>query len=97
MSKLEILMNVLQLIGGIVLSIGYYPQIKRTLKTKSVGDISLAYYVNIFIGVFLMECYAFYNFITGKTAMFFVTNSIALACCTTMMILVAKYRDKNNK
>lgn len=89
--NLEIFFNILQLIGGIILSIGYAPQIWKTFRTKKVDDLSLPYYVNVFIGVALMEAYSIYNILHGVASMFFITNTIALVCCTTMMVLTYLY------
>lgn len=92
---LNAIMNLAQLIGGIILTAGYIPQIIKTFKTKSVNDISLQYYGLIVIGVLLMEMYAIYQAVVNHAAgMFLITNSMALICCTTMFILVAKYRTK---
>lgn len=88
---LDMIFNLLQLIGGIILSVGYIPQIYKTFKTKKVEDLSLAYYFNIFIGVALMEAYAIYNATKGVAIMFLITNTIALACCTSMLILTFLY------
>ncbi len=86
-----IFFNALQFIGGIILSFGYIPQIIKTFKTKKVEDLSLVYYFNIFIGVGLMEAYSIYNLIHGIAVMFFITNTIALACCTSMLVLTFIY------
>lgn len=92
---MNFLFNAMQFIGGIILSIGYLPQILKTIKTKSVGDISLPYYVNVMIGVGLMEAYAIYNALQGVAIMFLITNTIALSCCSTMAFLTWKYGKKN--
>lgn len=92
--QLTVLFNLLQLIGGIILSVGYLPQIYKTYKTKSVEDLSTAYYFNIFLGVGLMEAYAIFSAIHGVAYMFLVTNTIAWACCTSMLVLTVKYRKR---
>lgn len=92
--ELGVLFNLLQLIGGIILSIGYIPQIKKTITTKSVADLSSAYYVNIFVGVGCMEAYAIYSALQGVAYMFLVTNTIAWLLGGTMLFLTFKYRKK---
>lgn len=92
--ELGVLFNLLQLIGGIILSIGYIPQIKKTLTTKSVADLSSAYYVNIFVGVGCMEAYAIYSALHGVAYMFLVTNTIAWVLGGIMLFLTFKYRKK---
>lgn len=92
---MDYLVNLAQLIGGIILTAGYIPQIMKTFRTKSVGDISLQYYGFVFLGVSLMEIYAVYQaFVNHAAGMFLATNSMALMCCGTMLTLVAKYRKK---
>lgn len=92
---MDYIMNIAQLIGGFILTAGYLPQIMKTLKTKSVDDISLQYYGFVCLGVTLMELYAVYQVVVNEVAgMFLVTNSMALACCSTMFFLVTKYRKK---
>lgn len=92
--ELSVFFNLLQLIGGIILSIGYIPQIRKTIKTKSVEDLSSAYYVNIFVGVGCMEAYAIYSALHGVAYMFLVTNTIAWLLGGTMLFLTLKYRKK---
>lgn len=95
--NLGVFVNLLQLIGGIILSVGYIPQIRKTIRTKSVEDLSSAYYKTMFIGVGLMEVYAIYNVLSGVALMFLVTNTIAWCLCGTMMILTIKYRKRVKK
>lgn len=92
--QLSVFFNLLQLIGGIILSIGYIPQIAKTIRTKSVEDLSTAYYFNIFIGVGCMEAYAIYSALNGVALMFLVTNTIAWALGGTMLLLTKRYRKR---
>lgn len=89
---LGILFNLLQFIGGIILSIGYIPQIYKTVKTKSVKDFSLFYFVMLWTGIGLMEMYAVYNAMHGIAVMFFVTNTIAFLLETTMLTLIVTFK-----
>lgn len=91
---MNIFFNLLQLVGGIILAFGYIPQIVKTFRTKSVKDLSTTYYIGIVIGVALMELYAIYNLIHGIAIMFFITNTISLVMCVTMLILTITYREK---
>lgn len=94
---LLVFFNMLQLIGGIILSVGYIPQIAKTIRTKSVEDLSSAYYFNIFLGVGCMEAYAIYSALNGVAVMFLITNSIAWALGGTMLFLTLRYRKKEGK
>ncbi len=86
--------NLLQLIGGIILTIGYIPQITQILKTKSVEDLNLTTFSSIFIGVGLMEIYAINLVLTGSGLMFLITNSMSLILAGIMVFLILLYRNK---
>jgi MtN3 and saliva related transmembrane protein len=91
--------NLLQLIGGVILSIGYIPQIAKIIKTKSVGDFSLIYLGSIFGGIVLMEIYAIYMFFVVHTAgAFALTNTLSFILSGTEFFLVLyflkKYKQK---
>jgi MtN3 and saliva related transmembrane protein len=89
------LFNTLQLIGGIILSVGYIPQITKILKTKSVKDFSVLYLGAIFIGICFMEAYAIYMyFVLNAAQMFFYTNTIANILAGTEFFLVLYFRRK---
>lgn len=87
------ILNVLQLIGGIMLSVGYIPQIIKSYKTKSVDDFHPKYYMVLTTGIILMELYAIGLLFQG-VYMFFVTNTIALALTSTMWTLSVIYRTE---
>lgn len=85
--------DILQLIGGIILSFGYIPQIIQMVKTKSVDDLNLKTFLSIFIGISFMEIYAI-NLVINKVGhMFLVTNTMALILSGTVCILIFKYRN----
>lgn len=84
--------NVLQLLGGIILSVGYIPQIIQIIKTKSVKDLNFKMLISIFIGICLMEAYAINLVVTsGSGIMFLVTNSMSLILSFTMVALKLRY------
>lgn len=91
---MEYIINLFQLIGGILLSIGYIPQIRQIVKTKSVKDLNETYLKLVAIGVGCMEVYATYNLIKGVALMFFVTNTIAFGLGITMLVLYKIYNKK---
>jgi MtN3 and saliva related transmembrane protein len=70
--------NLLQLIGGLILSVGYVPQIVKIFKTHSVRDFSRIYLGGIFTGICFMEAYAVYMyFVLHAAGMFFITNTVS--------------------
>ena len=86
--------DILQLIGGLILSFGYIPQIIQIFKTKSVNDLNLKTFLSVFVGILFMEIYAI-NLVINKVGyMFLVTNSMALILTGIMCILIIKFRNK---
>jgi len=86
--------DILQLIGGLILSFGYIPQIIQIIKTKSVNDLNIKTFLFVFIGILFMEIYAI-NLVINKVGyMFLVTNSMALILTGLMCILIMKFRNK---
>jgi len=90
--------NLLQLIGGFILAVGYIPQIIKIIRTKSVKDFSLLYLGGIFTGIVFMEIYAVYMFFVMHTAgAFFATNTVSFLLSGIEFALVlffsAKYKQ----
>jgi len=86
--------DILQLIGGLILSFGYIPQIIQIIKTKSVNDLNIKTFLFVFIGILFMEIYAI-NLVINKVGyMFLVTNSMALILTGLICILIMKFRNK---
>ena len=82
----------LQLIGGIILALGYIPQICQLLRTKSCGDLNLKTYLYLTLGIGMMEIYAIDLYKNGNGHMFLVTNSISFALVALISFLIIKYR-----
>jgi len=82
----------LQLIGGLILAVGYIPQIIQLIRTKSCKDLNLKSYATVFVGVALMEAYAIDLAAYGTGAMFLVTNSMALVINGVLCGLIIKYK-----
>lgn len=89
------LFNMLQLIGGIILSVGYLPQIYKIIKTHSVRDFSRIYLGGIFIGIVFMEAYAIYMYFFQHAAgMFFLTNTVSTILSGTEFFLVMYFWNR---
>lgn len=88
--------NTLQFVGGLILSVGYIPQIVKIIRTKSVNDFSKLYLGGVFIGICFMEAYAIYMyFVMGQAGAFFVTNTISTILSGTEYALVMYYSKYN--
>jgi MtN3 and saliva related transmembrane protein len=85
------LFGTLQLLGGVILSTGYLPQIAQILRTRSARDINLWMYVQVVLGVCCMEAYALYLCVTTGQWFFLVTNTVSLAMSGTVVVLKLRY------
>ena len=82
--------DVIQLIGGMILSVGALPQIEQIIRTKSVKDINLTSIITLIVGMILMQVYAVHTELT----MFIITNSISLMLAITKLSLKIYYSAK---
>lgn len=82
----------LQLLGGIILSVGYIPQIVKLIKTKSAADFNIKTFVMVWIGIFFMEIYAVDLALGGNGLMYLVTNTMSLLVQSILVVLILKYR-----
>ena len=84
--------DILQLLGGAILTIGYIPQIAQLIRTRSCKDLNLNTYLSILAGVTLMEPYAADLAIHGTGLMFLITNSASLIIVLTLCVLIIKIK-----
>lgn len=92
--------SMLQLLGGIILSIGYIPQIIKMIRTRSVDDFSKLYLGAVFSGIVLMELYAIYMYIVlgvAEMQAFFITNTASTILSGTEFALLLMYSTKKIK
>jgi len=85
------LFSLMQLLGGIILSLGWIPQIVQMVKTKSVKDLSLKSYLLMLLGIGLMEAYAVRLVMTGVGFAFFITNTLSLCIVLVVVILIVRF------
>lgn len=79
--------EVLQLVGGLILSVGTIPQIEQIVRTKSAKDLNLATLISLIVGMGMMEIYAIHEEVT----MFAITNGISLTLAITQLLLKIYY------
>ncbi len=85
-----------QLVGGIILSFGWIPQILQMIKTKSAKDLNQNTFWLLFTGIGLMEVYAVSLAMDGVGYAFLITNSLSLVLIVIILALIMKYRHNNN-
>lgn len=89
------LFGVFQLIGGIIMSVGYIPQIAQILRTKSSEGLNLKSFGMIFAGILLYEIYAISLVVLESSGhMYLITNSVSTLLSGVMCLLIVYYRKK---
>lgn len=84
-----------QLIGGIIMSVGYIPQIAQILRTKSSEGLNLKSFGMIFAGILLYEIYAIALVVLESSGhMYLITNSVSTLLSGLMCLLIVFFRKK---
>lgn len=86
----EIISNALFIIAGILWGIECLPQIRKTLKTKSVKDISLPFFIMCLIAYFVY----FIGAVLIRNWFLAFSHIPSFIFISTMVILIYKYRKK---
>ncbi|ASA21337.1 PQ-loop domain-containing transporter [Paenibacillus donghaensis] len=86
--------SAMQLVGGIILSVGWIPQIMQILRTRSVADLSLKSYLLMLLGIGLMEVYAIHLSLSGVGLAFLITNSLSLSVVSVVVVLMLRFRSR---
>jgi MtN3 and saliva related transmembrane protein len=79
--------EILQLVGGLILSVGGIPQLEQIIRTKSVKDINITSIMTLILGMILMEIYAVHMELT----MFVITNTLSLILAIAKLSLKIYY------
>ena len=88
------LFDFLQLMGGVLLALGYVPQIIQIKTTHSCKDLNLKTYATIFVGICLMEVYAINLWMNGSGYMFLITNTVSLVIVYYICMLILMEQEK---
>lgn len=89
------LFGVFQLVGGIIMSVGYIPQIAQILRTKSSEGLNFKSFGMIFAGILLYEVYAISLVVLdGSGHMYLITNSISMMLSGTMCLLIKVFEKR---
>ncbi|MBE5040780.1 SemiSWEET family sugar transporter [Ructibacterium gallinarum] len=91
------LFGVFQLIGGIILSIGYIPQVVQIVKTKTAKGLNAKSFGMVFTGILLYEIYAIALAVEGSGQMYLITNTVSLLLVGTVYGLIKVYEKKENR
>ena len=77
-----------QLTGGVILALGYLPQIRQLLTTRSCKDLNINTYISLATGIGMMEIYAYNLWMNHSAGMFFATNTISLATGSMLLLIL---------
>lgn len=86
----------IQLVGGTILAISYFPQIIKTFKVKKVDEISLGFWSFLFIGLLGMEVNAIHLIKLG-TVSYAITETFNVTLCGVFLFQVVYYNIKNRR
>lgn len=87
--------GIFQLIGGVIMSVGYIPQIVQMLRTKSSEGLNIKSFGMIFAGIALYEIYAVsLVIIEGSGHMYLITNSVSTFLSGLMCLLIKVYEKR---
>jgi len=79
------------IIAAILTTIGFMPQVYKTLVTKDVKSISLSMYVVLFVGIIF---WLVYGILIDRFAIK-IANTVSALLIGTMIVLKIIYRDKD--
>ena len=90
--------GIFQLVGGVIMSVGYIPQIVQMFRTKSAEGLNFKSFGMIFAGIALYEIYAVsLVVIDGSGHMYLITNSISTFLSGLMCSLIKIFAKKESK
>ena len=75
--------------GSLILCASAIPQIIKTYRIKSSGDLSILYLITLMFGLMLLMVYSIYV----KDFVFIFGNTLALSSTGGMIFLWFKYRE----
>lgn len=76
------------------MSVGYIPQIKQIICTKSSKGLNFKSFGMIFLGILLYEVYAIAIVLNDNSGhMYLITNSVSLILSGAMCVLIKIFRN----
>jgi MtN3 and saliva related transmembrane protein len=90
---MKVFMEFIGFIAGSIAFCSFFPQIIKSIKTKSTKDLAILTYVMCAIGNLLAVIYGLYF---NRLAVW-ITNSMILCFAASMIILKIKYSKNNSK
>jgi MtN3 and saliva related transmembrane protein len=85
----SLIFEILGTAGSLILCASAIPQIVKTYRTKSSGDLSFMYLATLMLGLMLLMVYSIYV----KDSVFIFGNTLALSSTGVMISFWFKYRE----
>ena len=84
----SLIFEILGTAGSLILCASAIPQIVKTYRTKSSGDLSFIYLATLMLGLMLLMVYSIYV----RDFVFIFGNTLALSSTGVMILFWFKYR-----
>ena len=84
----SLIFEILGTVGSLILCASAIPQIVKTYRTKSSGDLSIIYLATLMFGLILLMVYSIYV----KDFVFIFGNTLAISSTGVMILFWFKYR-----
>jgi uncharacterized protein with PQ loop repeat len=88
------LLNIIPIVATYFLIACYFPQLKRTWQTKKVDDISLAFFAQLNIALFLLLVNSILLWTQNGNFGYVVAYVFNFGFAFIMLVLILKYRNK---
>ena len=85
----SLIFEILGTVGSLILCASAIPQIFKTYRTKSSGDLSIVYLATLMFGLMLLMVYSIYV----RDFVFIFGNTLALSSTGVMIFFWFKYRE----
>ncbi len=86
----SLIIEIMGIVGSLILCASAIPQIIKTYRIKSSGDLSILYLITLMFGLMLLMVYSIYV----KDFVFIFGNTLALSSTGGMIFLWFKYREQ---
>jgi MtN3 and saliva related transmembrane protein len=87
--ELSIIFEILGTAGSVIICVSGIPQIIKTYKTKSSGDLSLLYLGALLLGMTMLQAYSIYR----MDFIFIFGNTLSMAITCILIFFSFKYRN----
>lgn len=84
----SLLIEIIGLMGVLIISFSGIPQLYKTIKTRSVEDLSFSFFSLLFIGIILLSIYTLWI----GNIVYSIGNTISLVITFLIIICIIKWK-----